>query len=406
MERHGNNRRLREIEATFEFLSAVFQQVSKKLERELPSILDLLRAQVAPSVQKVEDIGDAILASAKNLQTITENVQNITQTSRGTAVNLNEASDLLTHRIKQEIANHTLLQKFGNNTSTQIVKASHLLVGANYGFLTSHSVLRLARTARKLNLKDPVVILQFSAELAALISHTYSTATHVDGIFASTPSYSKPQLSWDFFTMIMEFILSGFCRMGARKLLTAGGVLAREAMLQQAVALGLPNNIRGAFTMPFSILKKCLGKFRLSKSLIVRGSLSSVPISKVSLVKEKTKIFFSQVKKMKVEKLAPILSKRLSKDFSVFMNKKSQYNQIAIFAVENYKQPLPLLKADFVHFMVNNYNSLGIDVPVARVAPAIKDVIVQKTSSYKLRLVSPVSKFKIFKTFLNPFKSF
>ena len=399
MQRNGNERRLREIQATFEFLAAVFEQVSKKLDRDLPSILDLLRAQVAPSVQKVEDIGDAILASAKNIQTIT-------QTSLGTAVNLNEASDLLTHRIKQEIANHTLLQKFGNDTSTQIVKASHLLVGANYGFLTSHSVLRLARTARKLNLKDPVVILQFSAELAALISHTYSTATHVDGIFASPPSYSKPQLSWDFFTMIMEFILSGFCRMGARKLLTTGVVLAREAMLQQAVALGLPNNIRGAFTMPFSILKKCLGKFRLSKSFIVRGSLSSVPISKVSLGKEKTKIFFSQVKKMKVEKLAPMLSKRLSKDFSVFMNKKSQCNQIAIFAVENYKPALPLLKADFVHFMVNNYNSLGIDVPVARVAPAIKDVIVQKTSSYKLRLVSPVSKFKIFKTFLNPFKSF
>ena len=68
--------------------------------------------------------------------------------------------------------------------------------------------------------------------------------------------------------------------------------------------------------------------------------------------------------------------------------------------MENFKKPLPILKPDFVEFMVKNYG----DLPIVPIVPLIKEVIVKpKIISYKLRLVSPVAKFQTLKSYLNPF---
>lgn len=374
-----NNRRQEELKVTSEFLAIVFDQVSKKLAKDVPPVLELLKNTLSPAALKVEQIVDSIVETTGNVAVIT---------------------DLVTTRLKQEIANYTAFQTVVNTTAIVGIKASRIFIGGNYAIFAGNSLIKMSRLLRKFNLRDPLFILQFAREMVVLLSHSYSVLAHVDSIYETKPTYRKSSFLWDIFIFTIQFSFDPGLRIAYRNVFSGGGIFAPQA-LARAVQLGLPDHMRDLFMIPFSLLKSGMGKFRQPKSLIISGPLS---IPKVSLVlKEKTnKIFFSRLKKI-AQNVRPTLTESIKDNFSYMLNKKNKVNPIAIFAVQNYKIPLPSLKVDFVHFMIKNYKTIHVKFPLAKVAPIIKDVVVQPITSYKLRLVSPVAKFQTFKSYLNPF---
>lgn len=90
-----NNRRQEELKITSEFLAIVFDQVSKKLAKDVPPVLELLKTTLSPAALKVEQIADSIVGTAQNVEVIT---------------------DLVTARLKQELANFTTFQTVVNTT--------------------------------------------------------------------------------------------------------------------------------------------------------------------------------------------------------------------------------------------------------------------------------------------------
>lgn len=375
MPRHPNGRRNEQINATVQFVLLVFLEVQKKIGNKFPTFLDLLKKVISPHDLSVEQIVDSIVGAGKDVKTL---------------------SGFAVARMKEEMENHTTYEMVVNTR----VKVSHIFAGTNYAVFTGNSLLKLAHKLRKCNLKDPAFILEFSGEIVALLTYVYNILAHVDGVYEVKPRFSKNQFLFDIFIFTLTLTIDVGLRIAYRNFFTGGGVYARQAVAR-AVQLGLPDRMRGLFMIPFSLLKSGMGKFRQPKSLIISGPLS---IPKVSVVlKEKTnKFFFSRLKKIALN-VRPTLTESIKDNFSYMLNKKSEINPIAIFAVQNYKIPVPSLKVDFVHFMIKNYKTIHVEFPLAKVAPIIKDVVVQPITSYKLRLVSPVVKFQTFKSYLNPF---
>lgn len=195
-----------------------------------------------------------------------------------------------------------------------------MFVGGNYVIFSGNSLIKLSRLLRKFNLRDPLFILQFAKEIVVLLSHAYSVVAHVDGLYEAKAVYSKSSLLWDIFIFTIQFSFDPGLRIAYRNVFSGGGIFSHQAFLARAVQLGLPDHILGLFMIPFSFLKNGVARMRLSKSLITRCPISS--FAKLPLLTEKTKIIFSQVKKIKLEKFSPVLAKNLNNDVSFVLKKK------------------------------------------------------------------------------------